>query len=229
GSNRECTFILRNEDHTLGNALRCTLMRNPRVSFAGCSVPHPLTKEIHLRIVTVSDDVAPADCLAEGLRDLYASAESLLHQFDSAYDEFVASNESAAGDGADLNPNQLNSMPAHLLQPKSISAIWNDSRGDLATLIRVRNFLSAATAVRRRRRKRGNCSSQQLHHQFQHPMPHLQRQSVWHCTAPQPPPAIGCTTISRGLLRSRQGISVYLTSHGRCSERFGARPASPGC
>ncbi|PAA71092.1 hypothetical protein BOX15_Mlig002275g1, partial [Macrostomum lignano] len=105
GSNRECTFILRNEDHTLGNALRCTLMRNPRVSFAGCSVPHPLTKEIHLRIVTVSDDVAPADCLAEGLRDLYASAESLLHQFDSAYDEFVASNESAAGDGADVKIN----------------------------------------------------------------------------------------------------------------------------
>uniref|UniRef100_A0A1I8FSH7 DUF4476 domain-containing protein n=1 Tax=Macrostomum lignano TaxID=282301 RepID=A0A1I8FSH7_9PLAT len=45
-----------------------------------------------------------------------------------------------------LNPNQLNSMPAHLLQPKSISAIWERLRGDLATLIRVRNFLSAATA-----------------------------------------------------------------------------------
>ncbi|KAL7474551.1 hypothetical protein ACHAW6_000523 [Cyclotella cf. meneghiniana] len=46
------TFVLGDEDHTLGNALRHVLIRDPRVSFAGYCVPHPSEPVVHLRVQT---------------------------------------------------------------------------------------------------------------------------------------------------------------------------------
>ncbi|KAJ3352100.1 DNA-directed RNA polymerases I and III subunit RPAC2, partial [Entophlyctis luteolus] len=46
------TFVLRDEDHTLGNSLRYLLMKNPRVSFCGYSLPHPSEYKVNLRIQT---------------------------------------------------------------------------------------------------------------------------------------------------------------------------------
>lgn len=44
------TFVLGDEDHTLGNALRHVLMNDARVDFAGYCVPHPSEPIVHLRI-----------------------------------------------------------------------------------------------------------------------------------------------------------------------------------
>ncbi|CAO1624681.1 unnamed protein product [Parajaminaea phylloscopi] len=44
------TFCLKEEDHTLGNALRWMLMKDPDVEFCGYSNPHPSESKIHLRI-----------------------------------------------------------------------------------------------------------------------------------------------------------------------------------
>ena len=38
---RCCTFVLHNEDHTLGNALRYMMLKDPDVDFCGYNVPHP--------------------------------------------------------------------------------------------------------------------------------------------------------------------------------------------
>ena len=46
------TFVLHNEDHTLGNALRHCLMQRENVTFCGYSVPHPLEAKMHLRVQT---------------------------------------------------------------------------------------------------------------------------------------------------------------------------------
>ncbi|KAL3776184.1 hypothetical protein HJC23_008221 [Cyclotella cryptica] len=46
------TFVLGDEDHTLGNALRHVLIQDPRVNFAGYCVPHPSEPVVHLRVQT---------------------------------------------------------------------------------------------------------------------------------------------------------------------------------
>lgn len=46
------TFVLGDEDHTLGNALRHVLMNDDRVNFAGYCVPHPSEPVVHIRVQT---------------------------------------------------------------------------------------------------------------------------------------------------------------------------------
>jgi DNA-directed RNA polymerase I and III subunit RPAC2 len=51
-----CTFAIRNEDHTLGNILRHTLIQNEEnVEFAGYSVPHPSEPIVQIRVQTRTD------------------------------------------------------------------------------------------------------------------------------------------------------------------------------
>lgn len=45
----------RDEDHTLGNALRHVLMQNKEVDFCGYSVPHPSEPKMNLRLQTTGD------------------------------------------------------------------------------------------------------------------------------------------------------------------------------
>jgi len=46
------TFVLGDEDHTLGNALRHVLINDARVDFAGYCVPHPSEPVVHVRVQT---------------------------------------------------------------------------------------------------------------------------------------------------------------------------------
>jgi DNA-directed RNA polymerases I and III subunit RPAC2 len=55
-----CTFCIRNEDHTLGNVIRHTLIQNINtVDFAGYSVPHPSEPIVQIRIQTKQQQVLP--------------------------------------------------------------------------------------------------------------------------------------------------------------------------
>jgi len=44
------TFVLGDEDHTLGNALRHVLINDARIDFAGYCVPHPSEPVVHIRV-----------------------------------------------------------------------------------------------------------------------------------------------------------------------------------
>ena len=48
-------FTINKEDHTLGNLIRCQLLKDPNVLFAGYKNPHPLENKVVLRIQTTSD------------------------------------------------------------------------------------------------------------------------------------------------------------------------------
>ena len=54
-----------NEDHTLGNLLRATLLRDKSVKYAGYQIVHPLTGGIKLVIET--DDSKPRDALLRAI------------------------------------------------------------------------------------------------------------------------------------------------------------------
>jgi DNA-directed RNA polymerase II subunit RPB11 len=45
------TFVLRKEDHTMGNLLRHQLLRNDRVHFAGYKLPHPLEQVLFIWLI----------------------------------------------------------------------------------------------------------------------------------------------------------------------------------
>jgi DNA-directed RNA polymerase I and III subunit RPAC2 len=50
GPSTSRTFVLGDEDHTLGNALRHVLINDARVDFCGYCVPHPSEPVVHVRV-----------------------------------------------------------------------------------------------------------------------------------------------------------------------------------
>ncbi|KAJ2756084.1 RNA polymerase subunit AC19 [Coemansia aciculifera] len=76
------TFSIKEEDHTLGNALRWCIMQNPQVDFCGYSIPHPSEAKTHVRIQT-TDSTNAIDSMNKGLDDLKAACQLIqakLHQ-----------------------------------------------------------------------------------------------------------------------------------------------------
>ncbi|KAI7828503.1 putative DNA-directed RNA polymerase subunit [Kickxella alabastrina] len=63
------TFSIKEEDHTLGNALRWTIMQNPEVDFCGYSIPHPSEAKTNVRIQTTERTNA-IDAMNKGVDDL---------------------------------------------------------------------------------------------------------------------------------------------------------------
>ncbi|CAE7621113.1 RPC19, partial [Symbiodinium sp. CCMP2456] len=48
--NTNVTYQFTGEDHTLGNALRYMLMKDPDVEFAGYTIPHPSEPQMNVRV-----------------------------------------------------------------------------------------------------------------------------------------------------------------------------------
>ncbi|KAL1302307.1 hypothetical protein AAFC00_002722 [Neodothiora populina] len=83
------SFEFTKEDHTLGNALRYIIMKNPDVEFCGYSIPHPSEAKMNLRIQTW-DDVNVYDVLEKGLNDLMDLCDVVVDKFTLARDQFNA-------------------------------------------------------------------------------------------------------------------------------------------
>ena len=95
-SSHSATFVLGNEDHTLGNALRHVLMQRPEVDFCGYSVPHPSEPKMNVRLQTTT---RPAlDVFQDGLRDLKAICENLELEIESMPHGPVTKKPDADGD-----------------------------------------------------------------------------------------------------------------------------------
>ncbi|XP_035827380.1 DNA-directed RNA polymerases I and III subunit RPAC2 isoform X1 [Aplysia californica] len=76
------TFILNDEDHTLGNALKYILNKNPEVTFVGYSLTHPSENKINLRIQTSGKPAI--DVLKQGFKDLKQMCSHMLTTFESS-------------------------------------------------------------------------------------------------------------------------------------------------
>ncbi|CAN4126955.1 unnamed protein product [Withania somnifera] len=78
----KATFSLTDEDHTLANALRFTLNRDPRVTFCGYSIPHPTDARVNLRVQTTGDPAG--EILNDLCQDLTLICENVGDTFDKA-------------------------------------------------------------------------------------------------------------------------------------------------
>jgi len=81
------SFQIENEDHTLGNALRYIIMRNPDVEFCGYSIPHPSEAKMNIRIQTYGK-ITAIEALKKGLVDLMDLCDIVMHKFNTEAQRF---------------------------------------------------------------------------------------------------------------------------------------------
>lgn len=74
------SFQIAEEDHTLGNALRYMIMKNPEVEFCGYSIPHPSENLLNIRIQTYGN-VTAVDVLQKGLQDMMDMCDAVEDKF----------------------------------------------------------------------------------------------------------------------------------------------------
>ncbi|KII89066.1 hypothetical protein PLICRDRAFT_91513 [Plicaturopsis crispa FD-325 SS-3] len=77
------TFRIHDESHTIGNALRWMIMKNPKVEFCGYSVPHPSENLIQIRI-QMYDNLSALTALLTALSDLDALCASIEDSYGSS-------------------------------------------------------------------------------------------------------------------------------------------------
>ncbi|KAL8658205.1 MAG: hypothetical protein Q9226_001173 [Calogaya cf. arnoldii] len=89
-SDTAASFQFDQEDHTLGNALRFMIMKNPEVELCGYSIPHPSEAKMNLRIQTY-EGTTVYDALEKGFDDLMDLCDVVTMKFTDARDDFAAS------------------------------------------------------------------------------------------------------------------------------------------
>ncbi|KAK4123199.1 RBP11-like subunits of RNA polymerase [Parathielavia appendiculata] len=82
------SFEFLNEGHTLGNALRYIIMRNPDVEFCAYAIPHPSEAKMNVRIQTFECTTA-IQALEKGLRDLQELCDVVSEKFIDARQKFA--------------------------------------------------------------------------------------------------------------------------------------------
>ncbi|EYE90545.1 DNA-directed RNA polymerase core subunit RPC19 [Aspergillus ruber CBS 135680] len=83
------SFQFEGEGHTLGNALRFSIMKNSQVEFCGYTIPHPSEQKMNLRIQT-TDETTATDALQKGLDDLMDLCDVVTDKFTTSRDAFNA-------------------------------------------------------------------------------------------------------------------------------------------
>ncbi|KAK4190392.1 putative DNA-directed RNA polymerases I and III subunit RPAC2 [Podospora australis] len=85
------SFEFANEGHTLGNALRYVIMKNPEVEFCAYAIPHPSEAKMNVRIQTYEGTTA-IQALEKGLADLQDLCDVVNDKFLEARQKFQEQN-----------------------------------------------------------------------------------------------------------------------------------------
>ncbi|XP_072914415.1 DNA-directed RNA polymerases I and III subunit RPAC2 isoform X1 [Hemitrygon akajei] len=91
------TFILHDEDHTLGNSLRYMIMKNPEVEFCGYSITHPSESKINFRIQT-RGGIPSIEPFRRGLNELMTVCQHVLNTFEDSIKEHKEQHKQEAMD-----------------------------------------------------------------------------------------------------------------------------------
>ena len=84
------TFVIGDEDHTLGNALRHVLINDARVDFAGYCVPHPSEPVVHVRVQTATGTegaLTATEAVKEACTTLEHQCDFVLEELEKALPE----------------------------------------------------------------------------------------------------------------------------------------------
>eukprot|EP01029_Cantina_marsupialis_P027818 TRINITY_DN774039_c0_g1_i1.p1 TRINITY_DN774039_c0_g1~~TRINITY_DN774039_c0_g1_i1.p1 ORF type:complete len:102 (-),score=22.03 TRINITY_DN774039_c0_g1_i1:159-464(-) len=81
------TFIINEEDHTIGNSLRYVCMRDPKTDFCGYTNPHPSEAKINIRLQTSGAEAH--EVLGNGLNTLKNVFQYVEDSFDQELDSMM--------------------------------------------------------------------------------------------------------------------------------------------
>jgi DNA-directed RNA polymerase I and III subunit RPAC2 len=82
------SFEFVDEGHTMGNALRYIIMKNPDVEFCAYAIPHPSEPKMNIRIQTYRGTAI--DALKKGLTDLQQICDVVTDEFSTKREAFNA-------------------------------------------------------------------------------------------------------------------------------------------
>ncbi|CAK7563833.1 MAG: RNA polymerase subunit AC19 [Sporothrix epigloea] len=85
------SFEFLEENHTMGNALRFIIMKNPNVEFCAYAIPHPSEAKMNIRIQTYEGTAI--DALEKGLRDLQDLCDVVGEKYWEARNQYVEAAE----------------------------------------------------------------------------------------------------------------------------------------
>ncbi|OAA72283.1 DNA-directed RNA polymerase I and III 14 KDA polypeptide [Cordyceps fumosorosea ARSEF 2679] len=80
------SFEFIDEGHTMGNALRYIIMKNPDVEFCAYTIPHPSEAKMNIRIQTYEGTAL--DALQKGLGDLQQVCDVVAEEFITQRQQF---------------------------------------------------------------------------------------------------------------------------------------------
>lgn len=75
------TFTIVQEDHTTGNLVRCRLLADNEVVFAGYRIPHPLENKMLLMVQTTNEKLSPQKAVDRALEGLAAEVQDVRASF----------------------------------------------------------------------------------------------------------------------------------------------------
>lgn len=81
-----CTYSFEGEDHTLGNSLRCILMKDQKTLFCGYSVPHPSEDIMNVRLQTKDENTDKV--MNRAMERLIGISDILNKKFQNALNKF---------------------------------------------------------------------------------------------------------------------------------------------
>jgi len=84
---RNATFVLTDEDHTLGNALRYVIAKDRKTAFCGYSVPHPNEPKMNVRVQAKRDPAV--ELFRDGLVTLSSVSDHVLATFEAQEQAFL--------------------------------------------------------------------------------------------------------------------------------------------
>ena len=81
-----CLFIINEEDHTFGNAVKMMLLRNPKIRYVAYRKPHPLENKIEIKIQT--NEITPLDAFREALKNLIDDIDDCTKQLEEQFQNY---------------------------------------------------------------------------------------------------------------------------------------------
>ena len=88
--NFNCTYTFQNEDHTLGNILRYTLMKDSNTLFCGYSIPHPSEDLMNVRLQTKEKNTN--EVMENAMNRINEISDILSNKFQKAINDFNNNN-----------------------------------------------------------------------------------------------------------------------------------------
>lgn len=85
GMSNTSDFLIKKEDHTIGNLLSEHLKMHPKVAMAGYKVGHPNVPELFIRVQT-NGEITPREAVVEVLKNLMVSLSHLAQEFVREYE-----------------------------------------------------------------------------------------------------------------------------------------------